>query len=54
MRHEVDLPTKALKAALDRVDKRMLTESPALVTYKLKFTGGNLVPDIDAYKKEAE
>lgn len=43
-----------LKAALDRVDKRMLRESPSLVTYKLKFKGGQLVPDIDAYKREAE
>ena len=41
-----------LKAALDRVDKRMLRESPALVTHKLKFMGGNLVPDKKAYERE--
>lgn len=43
-----------LKAALDRVDKRMLTESPALATHKLRFSGGNLVPDIAAYRREVE
>ena len=43
-----------LKAALDRVDKRMLAESPALVTYKLRLSGGNLVPDVAAYKREVE
>lgn len=43
-----------LKAALDRVDKRMLAESPALVTYKLRLSGGNLVPDAAAYKREVE
>ena len=43
-----------LKAALDRVDKRMLRESPALKTYKLEFKGGALVPDIKAYEREVE
>lgn len=43
-----------LKAALDRVDKRMLAESPALATYKLRLSGGNLVPDAAAYKREVE
>jgi hypothetical protein len=43
-----------LKAALDRVDKRMLSESPALVTYKLRLSGGKLVPDVAAYKREVK
>ena len=41
-----------LKAALDRVDKRMLRESPALQEYKLKFSGGSLVPDVAAYRRD--
>ena len=43
-----------LKAALLRVEKRMLRESPSLITYKLKFKGGNLMPDVAAYRREFE
>jgi hypothetical protein len=41
-----------LKAALDRVDERMLRESPALQEHKLKFSGGSLVPDEAAYRRD--
>ena len=41
------------QAALDeRVKKRMLTESPALMEHKLRNDGGKIVPDHDAYERE--
>lgn len=47
-------PQHSIDAALSRADKRMLRESPLLQERKLKFEGGNLVPDLAAYEKEAK
>lgn len=49
---EVD-PT-VLKAALDRVNKMMLRESPALPEFQLRLDGEDLVPDAESYKRRAE
>ena len=43
-----------LNAALDRVDKRMLTESPDLVKQKLTVSAGNVTLDKKAYRREVE
>ena len=47
-------PQHSIDAALRRADERMLRESPLLQEQKLKFSGGNLIPDKAAYKKEAK
>lgn len=47
-------PQHSIDAALRRADERMLRESPLLQERKLKFSGGNLIPDKAAYKKEAK
>ena len=44
-------PQGSIDAALRRTDERMLRESPSLLQYKLRFTGGLLVPDEKEYKK---
>ena len=36
----------------DRVNRRMMTESPILIEYKLRNEGGTIVPDHDAYDRE--
>jgi hypothetical protein len=41
------------EAALkDRVNRRMMTESPGLMEHKLKNVGGKLVPDFNAHERE--
>jgi len=36
----------------DRVNRRMMTESPILIEYKLRNEGGVILPDHDAYDRE--
>lgn len=40
------------KALKDRVNRRMMTESPGLMEYKVKNDGGKLVPDFKAHERE--
>jgi len=44
-------PENLVEDALHRADERMLRESPALITHKLRFKSGLLVPDYAAYKE---
>ena len=39
-------------AMKDRVNRRMVTESPGLMEHKLKNDSGKLVPDFDAHERE--
>jgi len=39
------------KAMKERVNRRMMTESPGLMEHKLKNDGGKLVPDFDAHAR---
>lgn len=39
-------------ALKDRVDRRMMTESPTLIQNKLRNVGGKIVPDHDAYDRQ--
>lgn len=36
----------------DRVNKRMMSESPALMEYKLRNDGGKLISDFKAFERE--
>jgi len=40
------------KALKDRVNRRMMTESPGLMEHKVKNDGGKLVPDFKAHERE--
>ena len=39
-------------AMKDRVNRRMMTESPGLMKHKLKNDGGKLIPDFQAHERE--
>ena len=47
-------PQDSIDAALRRVDMRMLRESPVLIEKKLKFVGGELIPDKMAYRRDLD
>jgi len=44
----------ATNAALNRVDKRMMTESPALMEQKLRVTNDGILLDVKAHRRELE
>ena len=44
----------ATNAALSRVDKRMMGESPALMGQKLRVTNNGILLDVKAHRKELE
>ena len=50
-RNNKPAPQGSIDAALRRTDERMLRESPSLLQYKLRFTGGLLIPDEKEHKK---
>mgnify|MGYP001279096163 CR=1 FL=1 len=41
-----------INAMNERVEKRMLTESPALIEHKLTYRGGTLEPDFAAHERD--
>ena len=41
-----------INAMNERVEKRMLTESPALIEHKLTYRGGILEPDFTLHEKD--
>ena len=41
-----------IEAMNERVEKRMLTESPALIEHKVKLIGGILEPDFTLHERE--
>lgn len=47
-----DLSPEQEAAVKQRVDRRMMTESPTLMQYKLRNEGGKIVVDHDAYARE--
>lgn len=47
-----EMTVKQEKALKDRVNRRMMTESPGLMEHKVKNDGGKLVPDFKAHERE--
>ena len=47
-----NMSIKQESAMKDRVNRRMMTESPGLMEHKLKNDGGKLVPDFKAHERE--
>jgi hypothetical protein len=53
MRKSGDSATQEeIEAMNERVEKRMLTESPALIEHKVKLVGGILEPDFTLHERE--
>jgi hypothetical protein len=53
MRKSGDSATQEeIEAMNERVERRMLTESPALIEHKLKLVGGILEPDFTLHERE--
>jgi|TARA_R110000824_G_scaffold10401_5_gene45958 hypothetical protein len=53
MRKSGDSATQEeINAMNERVEKRMLTESPALIEHKLTYRGGTLEPDFTLHEKD--
>ncbi len=53
MRKSGDSATQEeINAMNERVEKRMLTESPALIEHKLSYRGGTLEPDFTLHEKD--
>ena len=44
----------ATNAALNRVDKRMMTESPTLMSQRLRVTTDGIIADVVAHRRELE
>ena len=53
MRKSGDSATQEeIEAMNERVEKRMLTESPALIEHKLTYRGGTLEPDFTLHERD--
>jgi len=53
MRKSGDSATQEeINAMNERVEKRMLTESPALIEHKLTYRGGTLEPDFTLHERD--